>query len=196
LTEKVVMKEGERDLQLRYGLGYPEPNAVFALCRGSRSSPPVSRAPIYPPLISDNSTSIANDLEIDLIENKIIQVQVRVYTVEEVSSEMEAAKVEYLERCVQVVASNGARRKKTKLTATVTVVLPKLLHWHMRCFADDVGSLLEWVHSQLPRTTKAPELKRAIRDLLLHHGRTPMPEKMVEIEPYDSEFCYLLPLVW
>nr|BAK07451.1 predicted protein [Hordeum vulgare subsp. vulgare] len=41
LAEKgMMMEEGERDLQLCYGLGYPEPNVVFALCRGSRSSPP------------------------------------------------------------------------------------------------------------------------------------------------------------
>jgi hypothetical protein len=121
-------------------------------------------------------------------------VQVRVYTAEEVSSELEAAKVEYLERCVRVA---GARRKKTKSkagAAAATIVLPKLLHWHMRCFADDVESLLEWVHSQLPRATRAPELKRAIRELL-HRGRPPMPEKMVEIEPYDADFRYLLPLV-
>uniref|UniRef100_A0ACD5UKL2 Uncharacterized protein n=1 Tax=Avena sativa TaxID=4498 RepID=A0ACD5UKL2_AVESA len=159
LTEKRMMTEGERDLQLSYGLGYPEPNVVFALCRGSRSSPPV-----------------------------------RVYTAEEVSSELEAAKVEYLERCVRVVPAAGARRRKTK--AASTIVLPKLLHWYMRCFADDVESLLEWVHSQLPRSTRALELKRAIRDLLLHRDRPPVPEKMVEIKPYDAEFCYLLPLVW
>ncbi|VAH56809.1 unnamed protein product [Triticum turgidum subsp. durum] len=157
----MMMEEGERDMQLCYGLGYPEPNVVFALCRGSRSSPPV---------------------------------RVRVYTAEEVSSELEAAKVEYLERCVRVA---GARRKKTKskaAAAAATIVLPKLLHWHMRCFADDVESLLEWVHSQLPRATRAPELKRAIRELL-HRGRPPAPEKMVEIEPYDADFRYLLPLV-
>ncbi|KAM0898269.1 hypothetical protein ACQ4PT_022033 [Festuca glaucescens] len=159
LSEKKMMTEGERDLQLRYGLGYPEPNVVFALCRGSRSSPPV-----------------------------------RVYTAEEVSSELEAAKVEYLERCVWVVQAAGARRKKTK--ASTTIMLPKLLYWHMWCFADDVESLLEWVHSQLPRSTSALELKRAIRDLLLHRDRPPMPEKMVEIEPYEVEFRYLLPLVW
>uniref|UniRef100_A0A453DYS2 Uncharacterized protein n=1 Tax=Aegilops tauschii subsp. strangulata TaxID=200361 RepID=A0A453DYS2_AEGTS len=122
------------------------------------------------------------------------EVQVRVYTAEEVSSELEAAKVEYLERCVRVA---GARRKKAKSKAAAgaaTIVLPKLLHWHMRCFADDVESLLEWVHSQLPRATRAPELKRAIRELL-HRGRPPAPEKMVEIEPYDADFRYLLPLV-
>ncbi|KAK1678349.1 hypothetical protein QYE76_039197 [Lolium multiflorum] len=159
LSEKKMMTEGERDLQLNYGLGYPEPNVVFALCKGSRSSPPV-----------------------------------RVYTAEEVSSELEAAKVEYLEQCVRVVPAAGARRKKTK--ASTTIMLPKLLYWHMRCFADDVESLLEWVHSQLPRSTSALELKRAIRDLLLHRDRPPVPEKMVEIEPYEAEFRYMLPVVW
>ncbi|XP_047062881.1 uncharacterized protein LOC124670418 [Lolium rigidum] len=159
LSEKKMMTEGERNLQLNYGLGYPEPNVVFALCKGSRSSPPV-----------------------------------RVYTAEEVSSELEEAKVEYLERCVRVVQAAGARRKKTK--ASTTIMLPKLLYWHMRCFADDVESLLEWVHSQLPRSTSALELKRAIRDLLLHRDRPPVPEKMVQIEPYEAEFRYLLPLVW
>jgi hypothetical protein len=121
-------------------------------------------------------------------------VQVRVYTAEEVSSELEEAKVEYLERCVRVVQAAGARRKKTK--ASTTIMLPKLLYWHMRCFADDVESLLEWVHSQLPRSTSALELKRAIRDLLLHRDRPPVPEKMVEIEPYEAEFRYMLPVVW
>lgn len=153
----------ERDLQLRYGLGFPEPNVVFALCRGSRSSPAVG-----------------------------------VYTAEEVSSELEQAKVRYLERCVRVVR----RKKKKAKGSAMAVVLPKLLHWHMRCFADDVESLLEWVHSQLG---ESPALKRAIRDVLLlvaaaggdRRGKPPQPpalEKMVEIEPYDAEFCYLLPV--
>ncbi|KAM0830688.1 hypothetical protein ACQ4PT_066024 [Festuca glaucescens] len=120
--------------------------------------------------------------------------EVRVYTAEEVSSELEEAKVEYLEQCVRVVPAAGARRKKTK--ASTTIMLPKLLYWHMRCFADDVESLLEWVHSQLPHSTSALELKRAIRDLLLHRDRPPVPEKMVEIEPYEAEFRYMLPVVW
>lgn len=41
MNKKGIMDERERDLQLSYGLGYPEPNVVFALCRGSRSSPAV-----------------------------------------------------------------------------------------------------------------------------------------------------------
>lgn len=147
-----IMDEGQRDLMRSYGLGYPEPNVVFALCRGSRSSPAL-----------------------------------RVYTAEDVSNELERAKVEYLESSVRV-----AGRKQR------AVVVPKLLHWHMRDFADDAASLLEWVHSQLPRASGP--LRRAIREVLganaVGGGRaaTPAPAaKMVEVEPYDAEFCYLLP---
>ncbi|PUZ58034.1 hypothetical protein GQ55_5G477300 [Panicum hallii var. hallii] len=150
-----IVDEGQRDLLRTYGLGYPEPNVVFALCRGSRSSPAL-----------------------------------RVYTAEDVSNELERAKVEYLESTVRV----AGRRQRA------AVVVPKLLHWHMRDFADDAASLLEWVHSQLPRASGP--LRRAIREVLgagSGSGRgaaTPAPAaKMVEVEPYDAEFCYLLP-VW
>ncbi|RLN22592.1 uncharacterized protein C2845_PM07G01540 [Panicum miliaceum] len=148
-----IMDEGQRDLLRTYGLGYPEPNVVFALCRGSRSSPAL-----------------------------------RVYTAEDVSNELERAKVEYLESTVRV----AGRRQRA------AVVVPKLLHWHMRDFADDAASLLEWVHSQLPRASGP--LRRAIREVLgASSGRgaaTPAPAaKVVEVEPYDAEFCYLLP-VW
>ncbi|KAL6627436.1 hypothetical protein ACP70R_031162 [Stipagrostis hirtigluma subsp. patula] len=152
-----LMDEGERDLLHAYGLGYPEPNVVFALCRGSRSSPAL-----------------------------------RVYTAEDVSNELERAKVEYLESSVRVV---GGRKQRA-------VAVPKLLHWHMRDFADDAASLLEWVHSQLPRASSAP-LKRAVREVLLGAGDagggggggSGRAARMVEVEPYDAEFCYLLP-VW
>lgn len=118
-------------------------------------------------------------------------MQLRVYTAEEVSNELERAKVEYLEWTVRV----AGRRQRA-------VVVPKLLHWHMRDFADDDASLLEWVHSQLPRASGP--LRRAIREVLGANnggggGRgpaTPAPAvKMVEVEPYDAEFCYMLP-VW
>ncbi|XP_062192998.1 uncharacterized protein LOC133896411 [Phragmites australis] len=145
-----IMDERERDLLHSYGLGYPEPNVLFALCRGSRSSPAL-----------------------------------RVYTADDVSNELERAKVEYLESSVRVV---GRKQR--------AVVVPKLLHWHMRDFADDAASLLEWVHSQLPRASGP--LKRAIREVLgANSGRaTPAPAaKMVEVEPYDAKFCYQLP-VW
>jgi hypothetical protein len=120
------------------------------------------------------------------------RLQLRVYTAEDVSNELERAKVEYLEAAVRVA---GGRRQRA-------VVVPKLLHWHMRDFADDDASLLEWVHSQLPRSSGP--LRRAIREVLGASGgaggrgaATPAPAaaKMVDVEPYDAEFCYLLP-VW
>ncbi|KAK3160341.1 hypothetical protein QOZ80_1BG0058270 [Eleusine coracana subsp. coracana] len=137
-----IVDDGERALLRSYGLGFPEPNVIFALCRGSRSSPAL-----------------------------------RVYSAEEVSNELEVAKVEYLETWVRVV---GGRRQRA-------VAVPRLLHWHMRDFADDAASLLEWVHSQLPTAAGSP-LKRAIREVLGRGGKV-----VVEVEPYDAEFCYLLP---
>ncbi|KAA8534201.1 hypothetical protein F0562_031606 [Nyssa sinensis] len=134
----------EKEMLLRhaYGLGYPEPNVTFALCRGSWSSPAL-----------------------------------RVYTPDEVVNELERAKVEYLE------ASVGVKTKKK-------VVVPKLLQWHMRDFADDMESLLEWIYSQLPHSGS---LKRLIMECLNGETKSPLA-RMVEIQPYDSEFRYLLSL--
>ncbi|XP_078447005.1 uncharacterized protein LOC144715874 isoform X2 [Wolffia australiana] len=97
----------------------------------------------------------------------------RIYTAENVVDELERAKTEYLEAAVQVTS----RRR---------IILPKLLSWHMSDFADDVDSLVEWVYSQLPRSTP---LKRRIMECL----KRDRLRKMVEIQPYDPEFRYLLP---
>ncbi|KAG7033058.1 hypothetical protein SDJN02_07111, partial [Cucurbita argyrosperma subsp. argyrosperma] len=134
----------EKEMLLRhaYGLGYPEPNVTFALCRGSWSSPAL-----------------------------------RVYTPEEVVNELGMAKVEYLE------ASVGMTSKKK-------IMVPKLLQWHMKDFADDMESLLEWIYSQLPRSAS---LKRTIMECLNGETKSPI-HKMVEIQPYESEFRYLLPI--
>ncbi|XP_050386854.1 uncharacterized protein LOC126803141 [Argentina anserina] len=134
----------EKEMLLRhaYGLGYPEPNVTFALCRGSWSSPAL-----------------------------------RVYTSEEIVNELERAEVEYLE------ASVGVTSKKR-------IVVPKLLQWHMRDFADDMDSLLEWIYNQLPRSGS---LKRLIMECLNGETKSPV-NRMVEIQPYESEFRYLLPL--
>ena len=91
-------------------------------------------------------------------------------------NELERAKVEYLE------ASIGITSKKR-------IVIPKLLHWHMRDFADDIESLLEWTYSQIPRTG---QLKRSIMECLSGDAKVPLT-KMVEIQPYEAEFRYLLP---
>ncbi|XAR72009.1 hypothetical protein NMG60_11018497 [Bertholletia excelsa] len=143
-SDKTQGPTDEKEMILRqaYGLGYPEPNVTFALCRGSRSSPAL-----------------------------------RVYTPDNVVNELGRAKVEYLE------ASVGVTSKKK-------IVVPKLLQWHMRDFADDMKSLLEWTYSQLPHSGS---LKRLIMECLIGEAKSPI-EKMVEIQPYDSEFRYLLPL--
>ncbi|KAJ4719892.1 Protein of unknown function, DUF547 [Melia azedarach] len=134
----------QKEMLLRhaYGLGYPEPNVTFALCRGSWSSPAL-----------------------------------RVYTSHDVVNELERAKVEYLEASVGVTS----KRK---------ILVPKLLQWHMKDFADDMGSLLEWIYSQLPRSGS---LKRLIMECLNGEMKTPV-SKMAETQPYESEFRYLLPL--
>ncbi|XP_062092666.1 uncharacterized protein LOC133798409 isoform X2 [Humulus lupulus] len=133
----------EKEVLLRnaYGLGYPEPNVTFALCRGTWSSPAL-----------------------------------RVYTPDNIVNEMERAKVEYLEASVGVTT-----RKK--------IVVPKLLQWYMSDFADDMESLLEWIYSQLPR---CGSLKRLIMECLNGEAKSPI-NKMVEVQPYESEFRYMLP---
>ncbi|KAK4579177.1 hypothetical protein RGQ29_029021 [Quercus rubra] len=141
-----IMNKGldEKEMLLRhaYGLGYPEPNVTFALCRGSWSSPAL-----------------------------------RVYTPNEVVNELGKARVEYLEASVGVTS----KRK---------IIVPKLLQWHMRDFADDMESLLEWIYSQLPRSGS---LKRLMMECLNGETRSPRT-KMVEIQPYEFEFRYLLAL--
>ncbi|KAK2430801.1 hypothetical protein QL285_029102 [Trifolium repens] len=134
----------EKEVLLRhvYGVGYPEPNVTFALCRGTWSSPAL-----------------------------------RVYTSEEVVDQLGRAKVEYLE------ASVGITNKRK-------IIVPKLLQWHMHDFADEMESLVEWIYSQLPRSGS---LKRAMMECLIRETKYPM-SKMVEIQPYESEFRYILPI--
>ncbi|KAE9615051.1 hypothetical protein Lal_00048503 [Lupinus albus] len=141
-VNKDYLDKEEVLLRHAYGLGYPQPNVTFALCRGTWSSPAL-----------------------------------RVYTPEEVVNELERAKVEYLE------ASVGMTNKRK-------IIVPKLLQWHMQDFADDIESLLEWIYSQLPRSGS---LKRANMECLIRETKYPM-SKMVEIQPYESEFRYILPM--
>ncbi|KAG5557649.1 hypothetical protein RHGRI_007784 [Rhododendron griersonianum] len=141
-SKQGLIDENEMLLRHAYGLGYPEPNVTFALCRGSWSSPAL-----------------------------------RVYTPDDVVNELGKAKVEYLEAAVGITS-----KKK--------ILVPKLLQWHMKDFADDLESLLEWIYSQLP---PSGSLKRLIMECLIGETKSPLA-KMVEIQPYDSEFRYLLPL--
>lgn len=139
-TDGAIDDEGL--LRHAYGLGYPEPNVTFALCRGSWFSPAL-----------------------------------RVYTADNVTNELERAKIEYLEASVAITS-----KKK--------VVMPRLLLWHMRDFADDIESLLEWTYSQLPRSGS---LKRAILECLSGDAKVPLV-KMIEIQPNKTDFRYLLPV--
>nr|CAD1839735.1 unnamed protein product [Ananas comosus var. bracteatus] len=157
-TKQGITDEWEGLLRRAYGLGYPEPNITFALCRGSRSSPPLTHI-------------ILN------CSNNCTQMQLRVYTAEDVANELERAKIEYLEASVKVVG-----KKK--------IIIPKLLYWHRRDFADDTESLVEWIYSQLPRSGT---LKRTIKELLSGESKIPLL-KMVHVDSYDAEFHYLLPL--
>ncbi|KAM7263530.1 hypothetical protein ACFE04_001213 [Oxalis oulophora] len=137
-----TMDEKEMLLRRAYGLGYPEPNVTFALCRGSWSSPAL-----------------------------------RLYIPDEVVNELGRAKVEYLEASIGITS----RRK---------ILVPKLLEWHMHDFAEDTESLVEWVYSQLPRSSS---VKRLMIESLSRETKHPM-SKMVEIQPYESEFRYLIPM--
>ncbi|XP_047328914.1 uncharacterized protein LOC124932338 [Impatiens glandulifera] len=140
-TTNGIADEKEVLLRHAYGLGYPEPNVTFALCRGSWSSPAL-----------------------------------RVYTADDVVDQLGRARVEYLEAAVGVTS-----KKK--------VLVPKLLQWHMKDFADDMESLLEWIYSQLP--PHSGSLKKLMMECVIGETKSPL-SRMVEIQPYDSEFRYLL----
>ncbi|MQL87056.1 hypothetical protein Taro_019580, partial [Colocasia esculenta] len=100
----------------------------------------------------------------------------RIYTGDNVVDQLETAKKDYLEASVQI--TNKKR-----------ILLPQLLYWHMKDFADDVESLVEWIYSQLPRSGS---LKKSIMECLKSDTKLPVAA-MVEVQPYESEFRYLLP---
>lgn len=93
-------------------------------------------------------------------------------------NELERAKVEFLE------ASVGITSKKK-------ILVPKLMQWHMKDFADDMDSLLEWIYSQLPHPSNS-SLKRLIMECIVNSETN--KSQVLEIQPYASEFRYLLPL--
>lgn len=108
----------------------------------------------------------------------VLGLQLRIYT-RDVVNELERAKVEFLE------ASVGVSSKKK-------IIVPKLMQWHMKDFADDMESLIEWIYSQLPHSCT---LKGLIMECLKDKGDKKSPlAKMIDIQPYASEFRYLLPL--
>lgn len=103
-------------------------------------------------------------------------MQLRVYTPEEVVNELGKAKIEYLESSVGITS----KRK---------ILVPKLLKWHMRDFADDMESLVEWIYSQLPHSGSS--LKGLMMECLNCEPNS-AATKMVEIQPYEFEFRYMI----
>ncbi|KAI3809054.1 hypothetical protein L1987_25021 [Smallanthus sonchifolius] len=103
----------------------------------------------------------------------------RVYTSDDIINELVRAKLEYLEASVGIVS-----KKK--------IMVPKLLQWHIKDFADDMESLLEWIYRQFPQSGS---LKRLIMECLINGETKSNPAKMIEVQPYVYEFQYLLPSV-
>lgn len=101
-------------------------------------------------------------------------MQVKVYTAEGVTAELERSKLEYLQASIIV-------------TSTKRIAIPELLLRNMFDFGKDVGSLLEWLCHQLPASGS---LRKSIVDCFrrVHGGKS---SAVVEMIPYEYEFQYL-----
>lgn len=108
------------------------------------------------------------------------------YTPDEIVNELERAKVEYLE------ASIGVSSKKS-------IILPKLMELHMRDFADDMQSMVEWIYSQLPQS--GGSLKRLLMECLNQNAGDDQRRRnssssslanMIEIQNCSYEFRYII----
>ncbi|KAL0855150.1 hypothetical protein Bca101_060302 [Brassica carinata] len=104
----------------------------------------------------------------------------RVYTAEDVVNELIKARTEYLEASIGI-----SGRKK--------IVIPRFLHKRFRDFAEDEGSLVEWICSQLPPVQRCLQLKETAMEWLNKKGESSF-DKLVEVRPHEYEFRYLLPL--
>ncbi|ESQ48777.1 hypothetical protein EUTSA_v10020556mg [Eutrema salsugineum] len=104
----------------------------------------------------------------------------RVYTAEDVVNELIKARTEYLEASIGI-----SGRKK--------IVIPRFLHTRMRDFAEDEGSLVEWICSQLPPIQRCLQLKETAIEWLNKNSESPL-NKLVEVRTHEYEFRYLFPL--
>ncbi|KAM0949703.1 putative ternary complex factor MIP1, leucine-zipper [Dioscorea sansibarensis] len=138
---KVGKDQNEDSIQRMYALEQSEPNIVFALCVGNKSSPAV-----------------------------------RIYTAEGVLSELEKAKLEYLQASIVV-------------TSTGKLMIPKLLVSNMRELAEGLDSLVEWICYQLPTSGS---LRKSIVECLRGHINGKISD-VVGVIPSVMEFQYLLP---
>ena len=107
--------------------------------------------------------------------NYVFYAQVKIYTSDGVSAELEKSKLEYLQASIMV-------------TSTKRIALPELLLRNINDFAQDMDSLVEWVCHQLPTSGT---LRKSMVDCFrgLHRGKI---STIVQKIPYEFEFQYLL----
>lgn len=104
-------------------------------------------------------------------------VQVKIYTADGVTSELEKSKLDYLQASIVV-------------TTTKRIMIPHFLASSMHEFAADLDSLVHWIINQLP--TSWP-LRKSMLECLKGHtpGRISLA---VDVIPSVSEIQYLLPM--
>ena len=102
-------------------------------------------------------------------------IQVRIYTADGVTAELEKSKLDYLQASILA-------------TSTKRIGFPELLLRNMLDFSVDTDSLVEWVCSQLPTSGT---LRKSMVDCFRSHSNV-KPPTIVEKIPYDYEFQYLL----
>jgi len=105
-------------------------------------------------------------------------MQVRIYTADGVTTELEKSKLDYLQASILA-------------TSTKRIGFPELLLINMLDFAADIESLVEWVCSQLPTSGT---LRKSMVDCFRGHSNTNSVKASTIVEkiPYDYEFQYLL----
>ncbi|XP_072953221.1 uncharacterized protein [Typha angustifolia] len=97
---------------------------------------------------------------------------VRVYTASQVEKELETAKSDYLQAALGVAMPNK-------------LAIPKLLHWYLLDFAEDLEALMDWICLQLPSELKNDAVK------CLDMGRSVAPHP-IQVLPYEFTFRYIL----
>lgn len=101
-------------------------------------------------------------------------IQVRIYTADGVTAELEKSKLDYLQASILA-------------TSTKRIAFTELLLRNMHDFAPDTDSLVEWVCNQLPTSGT---LRKSMVDCF--RGHNVKASNIVEKIPYDYEFQYLL----
>ncbi|KAF2555471.1 hypothetical protein F2Q68_00017872 [Brassica cretica] len=91
----------------------------------------------------------------------------RVYTAEDVVNELIKARSEYLEASIGI-----SGRKK--------IVIPRFLHKRLRDFADDEGTLVEWICRQLPQGQRCLQLKETAMEWLKKQSESSL-NKLIEM---------------